>query len=100
LADGGAIVVDLFGDDDDRAAADGAAPDGVGAEMELTAAEVDAGVVVVAEVDGESEDVAVEADGNFDVGDLKDGGGAGGLHGRILAVRANIYVEWLIAMNI
>ena len=32
--DGGAVVVDLFGDDDDGPAADGAAPDGVGAEIQ------------------------------------------------------------------
>src|SRR5471030_86666 len=78
--DGGTVVVDLFGDDDNGSAADGSAPDGVGAEMQLELAEEDAGVVAVAEVDGESEDIPVEGDGNFDVGDLEDGGGAGGLH--------------------
>src|SRR5476649_2825773 len=41
LADGCAIVVDLFADDDDCAAAAGALPDGVGAEMQLALTEVD-----------------------------------------------------------
>jgi len=81
LADGFAIVVDLFGDDDHRTAADGALPNLVRAQMQLELAEEDAGVIVVAEVFAESEDVAVEGDGNFDVGDLKDGGGTDGLHG-------------------
>ena len=88
LFDGGAVVIDLFGDDDDGSAADGAAPSGVGAEVEFAAAEEDAGVVVVAEVDGESEDVAVEGDGDFDVGDLEDGGGGGGEHGGSIVLSA------------
>ena len=85
LADEGAVVVNFFGDDDDRAAAEGAVPDGVVAEVEIYLAEGDAGVVVVAEVFGEAEDVAVEGDGGGDVGDLEDGGGGGGEHGGSIA---------------
>ena len=61
---GGGTLVTLIGDwttrDDDGAAAEGAVPDGVGAEVEFELAEADAGVVVVAEGFGEAEDVAVE----------------------------------------
>ncbi len=81
LAEEGTIVVDFFGEDDDRAAAEGALPEGVLAEMQVYLAEGYTGVVVVAEVFGEAEDVAVEGEGGGDVRYLEDGGGAGGLHG-------------------
>lgn len=81
LFDCGAVGVDFFGDDHDGSAANGAVPGGVGAEMELTFAEIDAGVVLELEVDGEAEGVAVEGEGVGDVGDLEDGGGGGGEHG-------------------
>jgi len=90
LRDAGAIVVDFFGDDDDGAAAERAAPDGVGAEVELEFAEEDAGVVVVAEVFGEAEDVAVEGEGGGDVGYLEDGGGGGGLHEGSIAAEVKV----------
>ena len=82
-ADGFAVVINFVGDDDDGSAADWTAPSGVGAEMEFTVAEEDASVVVVTEVDGETENVAVEGDGDFDVGDLEDGGGGCGEHGEV-----------------
>jgi hypothetical protein len=42
----------------------------VGAEVELAVAEADAGVVVVEEIYGEGEDIAVEGDGNRKICDL------------------------------
>ena len=87
LANEGAVVVDLFCDDDDRAAADGALPDVVRAEIDLDLAEADPGVVFIAEVFREAEDVAVEGERGGDVGDLKDGDGAGGLHDGSIAGR-------------
>lgn len=82
LLDGSAVVVDFVSDDDDSSAADGALPGVVGAQMQFTLAEIDAGVVVVAKVFRKAEDVAVEDECGGDVGDLEDGGGGGGEHGR------------------